>query len=30
MMINLDDYANVVKLAKATLLNLTVDIVKRN
>ncbi|MCA9917047.1 MAG: M42 family metallopeptidase [Anaerolineales bacterium] len=30
MMINLDDYANVVKLAKATLLNLTEDIVKRN
>ena len=30
MMINLDDYANVVKLAKATLLNLTTDIVKRN
>ena len=30
MMINLDDYANVVKLAKATLLNLTMDIVKRN
>jgi endoglucanase len=30
MMINLDDYANVVKLAKATLLNLTQDIVKRN
>lgn len=30
MMINLDDYANVVKLAKATLLKLTEDIVKRN
>lgn len=30
MMINLDDYANVVKLAKATLLNLTEEIVKRN
>ena len=30
MMINLDDYANVVKLTKATLLNLTEDIVKRN
>jgi putative aminopeptidase FrvX len=30
MMINLDDYANVIKLAKVTLLNLTEDIVKRN
>jgi putative aminopeptidase FrvX len=30
MMINLEDYANVVKLAKATLRNLTADIVKRD
>ena len=30
MMINLEDYANVVKLAKATLLSLTKDIVNRN
>ncbi len=30
MMINLDDYANVVKLTEATLRSLTADIVKRN
>ncbi len=30
MMINLDDYANVVKLAEATLRSLTADVVKRN
>lgn len=30
MMINLEDYANVVKLAKATLAGLTPEIVKRN
>ncbi len=30
MMINLDDYANVVKLAETVLRNLTPDIVKRN
>ena len=30
MMINLEDYANVVKLAEATLRSLTPDIVKRN
>jgi endoglucanase len=30
MMINLDDYANVIKLAEATLRSLTPDIVKRN
>ncbi len=30
MMINLNDYANVVKLAEATLRSLTADVVKRN
>jgi endoglucanase len=30
MMINLEDYANVVRLAKLTLQNLTEEIVKRN
>lgn len=30
MMINLDDYANVVKLAEATLRSLTPDVIKRN
>lgn len=30
MMINLEDYANVVKLAEATLRSLTADVVKRN
>ena len=30
MIINLEDYANVIKLAEATLRSLTPDVIKRN